>query len=350
MIRLARPVLEVEERAAVDRVLRSGMLAQGPEVAAFEEAFAAYVDVEHAVAVNSGTSGLHLGLLAAGVGPGDDVIVPSFTFAATANAVALAGATPVFVDIEPGFLTLDPAAVRDAVTPRTVGMIPVHLFGHPCDLTELHRVARDHDLFILEDAAQAHGATWSGRRVGSGSLAGVFSFYPTKNMTTGEGGMITTSDDEVARRCRLLRNQGMSRRYDNEIIGFNLRMTDIAAAIGRVQLGRLPGWTASRRANARDFDQRLRRVEVPPVRAGAGPVYHQYTIQSDQRDDLRERLRLAGVESAVYYPTPVHRLPPFARPAHLPVTEDATRRVLSLPVHPFLSDEARTRIVRAVNA
>ncbi len=242
-----------EETEAVMSVLRSGRLVQGEQVAAFEEEFSSLVDGRVCVAVNSGTSALHLGLLAAGIGPGDEVIVPSFTFAATANAVAMTGATPVFADIEPATFSLDPDAVAAAVTPRTAGIIPVHLYGHPAAWDGLSAVAERHDLFLLEDAAQAHGATYGGTSVGALGDVAAFSFYATKNMTTGEGGMVVCRDDDTARRVRLLRNQGMEQRYRNEIAGLNNRMTDLAAAMGRVQLGRLPGWNDERRAVAATY-------------------------------------------------------------------------------------------------
>jgi len=248
LIPAAKPIIGDDERAAVDAVLRSGMIAQGPQVKAFEEEFSAQVagGVE-CVAVNSGTSGLHLGLLAAGIGPGDEVIVPSFTFAATANSVALTGATPVFADIEADYFCLDPASVRAAITERTKAIMPVHLYGHPADMTALKSLADEYGLMLFEDAAQAHAAELHGRRVGTFAM---FSLYPTKNMTSGEGGMVSCATPQLARTVRLLRNQGMERQYANEIIGFNARMTDIHAAIGRVQLSKLAGWTEQRRANA----------------------------------------------------------------------------------------------------
>ena len=266
MIPAARPLIGDEERAAVDRVMRSGMVAQGPEVAAFESEFsAALVAGRTCVAVNSGTSGAHLGLLAAGIGPGDEVIVPSFTFAATANSVALTGATPVFVDIEADYFCLDPAAVEAAVTERTAAIMPVHLYGHPADMAALQGVADRHGLRIFEDAAQAHAASYDGTPVGCFGDFAMFSLYPTKNMTSGEGGMVSTADAELARRVRLLRNQGMERQYENELVGLNNRMTDIHAAIGRVQLAKLAGWTEQRQRNAAYFDSNLKGVVVPPV-------------------------------------------------------------------------------------
>jgi dTDP-4-amino-4,6-dideoxygalactose transaminase len=348
----AKPIIGDDERAAVDRVLRSGMMAQGPEVAAFEQEFsAALAGGRTCVAVNSGTSGLHLGLLAAGVGPGDEVIVPSFTFAATANSVALTGATPVFADIEPRYFCLDPAAVESAITERTVGIMPVHLYGHPADLTALGAIAEKHGLRIFEDAAQAHAATWNGSPVGTFGAFAMFSLYPTKNMTSGEGGMVSTADDELARRVRLLRNQGMERQYENELVGLNNRMTDIHAAIGRVQLTKLAGWTEQRQSNAEFLDANLSGVVTPPVAPEATHVYHQYTIRVPaDRDGFAKALREEyGVGCGVYYPVPNHRLPSFGLALDLPGTEEAAAEVLSLPVHPSLSAGDLDRIVAAVN-
>ncbi|MGI8667886.1 MAG: DegT/DnrJ/EryC1/StrS family aminotransferase [Jatrophihabitans sp.] len=348
----AAPSIGAEERAAVDRVLASGMIAQGPEVAAFEAEFSPVAGGVECVAVNSGTSALHMGLLAAGVGAGDEVIVPSFTFAATGNSVALAGATPVFVDISADSFCLDPKAVEAAVTPRTVGIMPVHLYGHPAAMDELAVIAERHSLAIYEDAAQAHAASLHGRPVGSFGRFGAFSFYPTKNMTSGEGGMVSTADPELARVVRLLRNQGMQRRYENEVIGFNTRMTDIHAAIGRVQLTKLAGWTAQRQANAAFLDANLRNVVVPPVAEGAVHVYHQYTIRvpAADRDRIVAELSERGIGTGVYYPIPTHQLPSFGHTFDLPETTHAAGEVISLPVHPKLGPDELARIVEAVNA
>ncbi|MGF6821592.1 perosamine synthetase [Microbacterium sp. ZKA21] len=352
----AKPIIGDDEREAVDRVLRSGMVAQGPEVAAFEDEFAAhFVQGRPTVAVNSGTAGLHLGLLAAGVGAGDEVIVPSFTFAATGNSVALTGATPVFVDIEPETFSLDPEAVAAAITPKTKGILPVHLYGHPARMRELEALAAARGVALYEDAAQAHGAALDGRPVGTFGDFAMFSLYPTKNMTSGEGGMVTTATGDIARRVKLLRNQGMERQYENEIIGFNARMTDIHAAIGRVQLTKVDAWTKTRQANAAFLDANLQGVVIPPVADGATHVYHQYTIRvTDDRDGFVAALKSEyNVGSGVYYPIPNHRLPslaPYAPGLELPETELAAREVVSLPVHPSLTQDDLERIVAAVNA
>lgn len=352
MIPAARPEIGEDERAAVDRVLRSGMLAQGPEVAAFESEFAAIVGGRRCIALNSGTSALHLAFLAGGVGPGDEVIVPSFSFAATANAVSLTGATPVFVDIETDYFSIDPAAVEAAITPRTRAIMPVHLYGHPSDLVALKAIAERHDLQIYEDAAQAHAASVDGIPVGAWGVAGSFSFYPTKNMMSGEGGMITTGSEQLERQARMLRNQGMERRYENEVIGFNMRMTDIHAAIGRVQLAKLAGWTAKRQANAAFLNENLKGVVTPPTAPGAVHVYHQYTVRivDHDRDAFAEELSKRGVGNGVYYPTPIHRLPSFGLDLDLPVTERVAGEVLSLPVYPSLTDDELATIVETVNA
>ncbi|GAA2456055.1 DegT/DnrJ/EryC1/StrS family aminotransferase [Agromyces soli] len=348
----AKPIIGAEERAAVDAVLASGMLAQGAEVAAFEQEFSSVLlDGRAVVAVNSGTAGQHLGLLAAGVGPGDEVIVPSFTFAATANSVALTGATPVFADIDPDTFCLDPADVEAKLTERTVGIMPVHLYGHPADMVAFERLAEAHDLAVFEDAAQAHGASLHGRRVGTFGRFAMFSLYPTKNMTSGEGGMVSTGEAEVERMLRLLRNQGMERQYENEIVGFNARMTNLHAAIGRVQLTKVEGWTETRRRNAAFLDRHLEGVATPPVAAGAEHVYHQYTIRvPEDRDGFATALREEyAIGSGVYYPIPNHRLPSFGLELDLPETERAAREALSLPVHPSLGDDELERIVTAVN-
>jgi len=281
--------------------------------------------------------------------------VPSFTFAATANSVALTGATPVFVDIEPDYFCVDPAAVEAAITPRTKGIQPVHLYGHPASMTALRAIADKHGIAIYEDAAQAHGAEWDGQRVGTFGDFAMFSLYPTKNMTSGEGGMVSCKDAEIARRIKLYRNQGMERRYENEVIGFNARMTDVHAAIGRAQLAKLAGWTKQRQDNAAFLSANLRGVVTPPTAPEAVHVWHQYTIRvvGQDRDAFATELGNRGVGSGVYYPIPNHRLPSlehFAPGLHLEQTEVAAQQALSLPVHPALSQADLETIVETVNA
>ncbi|WP_315215440.1 DegT/DnrJ/EryC1/StrS family aminotransferase [Actinomyces dentalis] len=361
----ARPLIGAEERAAVDAVLAGGMVVQGPQVAAFEEEFSArVVGGAHCVAVNSGTSAQHLAALASGAGADREaeVIVPSFTFAATANSVAITGARPVFADIDPVTFTLDPASVEAAVTERTIAIEVVHLYGLPANMPEILDIARRHGLAVWEDCAQAHAAAIDDEPVGAFGAWGSFSFYPTKNMTSLEGGMVSTADAELARRVRLLRNQGMERQYANEVVGLNNRMTDVAAAVGRVQLTRLAGWTAARRANAAALDAGLADapgVVTPHVPPGYTHVYHQYTIRLEgasaaERDEVAKVLREQWqVGTGVYYPIPNHRLSslaPYAPGLDLPGTEKAARECLSLPVHPSLSEADLERIVRAVGA
>ncbi len=352
----ARPVIGEAEIEAAVRVLRSGMVVQGPEVAAFEQEFSALVNGRHCIAVNSGTSALQLTLMALGIKPGDEVIVPSFSFAASANVVGLVGATPVFVDIEPGTFCMDPRAAAAAVTPRTVAIMPVHLYGHPAAMDQIMALAEKHGLAVVEDAAQAHAAALNGTPVGAFGTAGCFSFYPTKNMHSLEGGMITTADAGLARTLRLLRNQGMEQRYANEIVGANMRLTDVAAAIGRVQLAQLPQWTAQRQANAKVLDSRITEMVTPVVADGAEHVYHQYTVRvKGDRDAAQRILTEHGVGNAVYYPTPIHRLLPFLvdgkpGPWDLPETEKAAAEVVSLPIFPTLTPGELERIADAANA
>jgi len=349
----AKPIIGDEERAAVDRVLRSGMIAQGPEVKAFEEEFSAHFGLGRAcVAVNSGTSGLHLGLLSCGIGAGDEVIVPSFTFAATANSVALTGATPVFADIALDDFTLDPASVEASITERTKAIMPVHLYGHPAKMVELREIADRHGLKLFEDAAQAHGAKLNGTPVGAFGEFAMFSLYPTKNMTSGEGGMVSTADETIERNLRLYRNQGMLQQYHNEVVGLNNRMTDIHAAIGRVQLTKVDGWTRTRQENAAFLSANLEGVVTPPVAEGAVHVYHQYTVRvAEDRDGFAAALKEQyNVGSGMFYPVPNHRLKPFQVDVHLANTEQAALECLSLPVHPSLSQGDLERIVEAVNA
>ena len=351
MIPLSKPLIGAAERSAVDRVLQSGQLAQGPEVAAFEDEYGELVAGRPCVAVNAGTSALHLALLVLGIGPGDEVIVPSFTFAATANSVRLVGAVPVFVDIDPDSFCISTEGIEAAIGPRTAAIMPVHLYGHPADMPVIMSIANRHGLAVIEDAAQAHAARLDDCPVGAWGTAAVFSFYPTKNMTTGEGGMLVVSDGHLARAARLLRNQGMERPYENEVVGFNLRMTEMSAALGRVQLRRLEQFTETRRMNAGVLDSTLDSaddVQAPTVPPNVRHVYHQYTVRCVDRARTRERLDAAAVASGVYYPVPVHRLPAFNVKADLPETDRAATEVLSVPVGPHLSRSDLDRVVGAL--
>ena len=349
-IPLAKPQITREERKAVSRVLKSLSLAQGPEVKSFESEFSKLVEGRDCVAVNSGTSALHLCLISLGVGPGDEVIVPSFTFAATANVIALVGAKPVFVDIDPMTYCINPQLVKAAVTPKTKAIIVVHLYGLPAEMNEIVKIAKEHSLLVIEDAAQAHIASIDNKMVGTFGDAAAFSFYPTKNMTSGEGGMAVLSDSNQARVCRLLRNQGMEKRYQNEIPGFNLRMTDIHAAIGRVQLRKLSRMTETRIQNANYLNANLDTDYLPFVPEGHKHVFHQYTLRiKKRREEFSKKLLEHGIGNDVYYPTQVHKLPSFKTDLNLPETQSATEEVLSLPVHPGLSKKDLKRIVSAFN-
>ena len=353
MIPIARPLISDEEKQAVLQVLESGMLAQGPTVEAFERAFAELCGVEHAVATSSGTTALHVALLAHGIGPGDEVITTPFTFIATANAILYVGAKPVFVDIDPATFNIDPSLIEVAITSRTKAILPVHLFGLPADLDLILEIAEQYGLPVIEDACQAHGATYGDRCVGSFGT-GCFSFYPTKNMTSAEGGMITTDDAALADYCREVRQHGMRRRYYHDRLGYNFRMTDVHAAIGLAQLQKLNGFNQARRANATYLSQHLRDVTTPTTPAGRTHVYHQYTVRvpDAQRDIVLDGLRAQGVSAGVYYPVPIHRQHLYrdlGYDDHLPNAERAAHEVLSLPVHPALTGEDLKRIVNAVN-
>lgn len=341
-------------------VLRSGHLAQGPKVAEFERAFAELTGVEHAVAVNNGTTALIAALRVLDLSPGDEVITTPFTFVATLNAILDSGATATFVDIDEVDFNIDPAGVAAAVTDRTRVLMPVHLYGQCADLDALDPIVDAHDLGLVEDSAQAHGATIGDRAAGSTGI-GSFSFYATKNIATGEGGMVTTNDDALADRLRILRNQGMRARYQYEMAGNNYRMTDLQAVLALPQLARYSGNVATRRANAAALSEGLAGIEglVTPVeQPGRGHVWHQYTVRVTAdaritRDELAEQLQAAGVGCGVYYPKLVHDYDcyaghPLVRRTATPTAQRLTGEVLSLPVHPGLTDADRDQIVSAV--
>lgn len=351
MIQAAHPLVGKDEMSAIEAVLESGILTGGPQTELFESEFAAYIGVREAISLNSGTSALVIGLMAAGVGQGSEVIVPSFTFAATANAVRLVGGTPIFVDIDPATFCIAPESVESAITSRTEGIIPVHLYGHSADMEALAKMASSHGLLLLEDAAQAHGSRFHGQRVGGLSQAGAFSFYPTKNMTTGEGGMVTTDDAGLARRARLLRNQGMAEKYVHEIVGMNARMPEVAAAMGRIQLSKLDGWNMIRRDLARRYSSALVGVETPTVAKGVEHVFNQYTIRTQNRDRLAETLAASSIGSAIYYRVPTHRQAPYKDGGEsLPTTDLAAAQVLSLPMRPDLKPAEVEIVCSVVNS
>ena len=343
--------LKPEIDAAVGRVLENAQFILGPAVAAFEKDFAAFCQTSEAIGVNSGTSALHLSLLAAGVGPGDEVITVPFTFVATIAAIEYAGARPVLVDVEPEFLMMDPAALEAAITPRTKAIIPVHIFGQSADMDPILAIARRHGLVVIEDACQAHGAEYKGRRCGSMGQLGCFSFYPGKNLGAyGEGGAVVTSDPDLAKKIRLLRAWGEETRYEHKYRGFNYRMDGVQGAVLGVKLRYLEAWTEARRRNAAEYDRQLAdtAARLPRVRRDARHVYHLYVVRLAQRDVWRDRLTEAGVQTGVHYPIPVHLQPAYRdlgySPGDFPVCERASTEVLSLPMFPELT-EAQIREV-----
>ncbi|NWG35199.1 MAG: DegT/DnrJ/EryC1/StrS aminotransferase family protein [Chloroflexi bacterium] len=354
MIHMAKPQIGAEEKQAVMEVLDSGIIAQGPRTKAFEEGFAQMCGVRHAVATSSGTTALHVAMLAHGIGSGDEVITSAFTFIASANSVLYAGAKPVFVDIDPRTFNLDVNQIEAAITPRTKAILPVHLYGLACDMDPILSLAEKHGLVVIEDACQSHGATYKGKKVGSFGT-GTFSLYPTKNITSGEGGMITTNDSAIDEKCRIIRQHGMRVRYYHDEIGFNFRMTDIHAAIGLAQLHKLEQFNAKRQANAQFLSENLKGVMTPFVPDGYTHVFHQYTIRvpDGKRDALRAHLQEKGIGSEVYYPVPIHKQNFYVKELgynqSLPETEKAATEVLSLPVHAGLTPADLETIVAAVN-
>ncbi len=346
-----------EVEAAIHRVLESSRFVLGPEVEAFEQGFATFCRTRHAVAVNSGTSALHLALLAAGVGPGSEVITVPFTFVATVATILYAGAKPVLVDIDPRTLTIDPGKIEAAVTSRTVAILPVHLYGHPADMDPILQIAKKHGLVVIEDCAQAHGAEYHGRRVGSMGAVGCFSFYPSKNLGAyGEGGAVTTDDEDFAHKVRLLRNWGAPQRYTHLLKGYNYRMDAIQGAILRVKLAHLEKWTESRRHHARSYDRLLAHsgVELPIAQSWARHVYHVYGIRSETRDAIRKSLLARDIHCEVHYPVPVHLQPAFAdlgyQKGDFPTAESVAETQLSLPIYPELTKSQIEGVAAVIGA
>lgn len=354
MINMAKPVMGEEEKQAVIEVLDSGILAQGPRTAAFEEGFAKMCTTRHAIATSNGTTALHIALLAHGIGPGDEVITPPFTFIASANSVLYVGATPVFVDIDPKTFNIDTGKIEAAITPNTKAILPVHLYGLCCDMGAIMEIAKKHGLAVIEDACQAHGAEYKGKRSGSFGT-GTFSLYPTKNITSAEGGMVTMDDDDIAEKCKVIRNHGMRRRYYHDELGYNFRMTDVHAAIGNAQLAKLDAHNNKRRENAAVYDANLQGVEIPFVPEGYKHVYHQYTVRvpDGKRDALRDYLKEKEIGSEIYYPVPIHQqsfyMERFGTHQTFPVAEASAKDVLSIPVHPQLSRADLETVVTAIN-
>lgn len=347
--------IKTEVNAAIQGVLDSCQFTLGSEVAAFEKEFAAYCQAEQGVGVNTGTSALHLAMLAAGIGPGDEVITVPFTFVATVSAVHYTGAKPVFVDIDPKTFTMDVTQIEKAITPKTKAIVPVHLYGQPADMDPILEIARRHKLIVIEDACQAHGAEYKGRRAGSIGDMGCFSFYPGKNLGAyGEGGMVTTSNPEFARTIRMLRDWGAEKKYHHVLKGYNFRLEGIQGAVLRVKLRYLEQWTEARRAAAARYDRLLAGTGVPtPAQMDyARHVYHVYAIRTTERAAWQQALNDQGVQTGIHYPIPVHLLPAFAdlgyQAGQFPHSERAANEVLSLPMFPELTVEQTEAVAAAV--
>ena len=346
--------IKAEIDAALERTLETSQFILGCEVAAFEEEFAALCQASYAIGVNSGTSALHLALIAAGIGPGDEVITVPFTFVATVAAIDYAGARPVFVDIEPVSYTMDVVRIEAAITPRTKAILPVHLYGHPADMDPIMEIARRHNLLVIEDAAQAHAAEYKGRRAGSIGDLGCFSFYPTKNLGAyGEGGAVVTNDADYAKTIRLLRDWGQEKRYHHALKGYNYRMEGFQGAILRVKLRHLEAWTEARRAHARMYDRLLAGsgIEAPVSRPDARHVYCVYAVRTPHRDAVRAALAERDIQSAVHYPVPIHLMDAWADLGYtrgdFPVAEQMAQQELSLPMYPELTPAQMESVVLA---
>jgi len=353
---IAKPIIGEEEIENVVEVLKSGMIAQGPKVMEFEEKFANWIGAKYGIATNSGTSALHVALLACGIGEGDEVITTPFTFIASGNAIVYTGATPVFADIDLDTYTIDPDSIEDLITDKTKAILPVQLYGQAADMDKIREIAEKHDLKIIEDAAQAHGAEYNGEKVGTLGDMACFSFYPTKNMTTSEGGMITTNDEELAKKAQMFRAHGASERYHHDEIGYNFRMTDIAAAIGLAQLNVIDEFNNKRISNANYLNEQLKDVEgivTPKSPDNYKHVYHQYTIlvEKGNRDDWVEFLTNKGIGTGIHYPIPLYNQPIYKKlgiEGDCPLAEKAADNVISLPVHPSLTKEDLDLVVDAV--
>jgi dTDP-4-amino-4,6-dideoxygalactose transaminase len=354
MIPIAKPLLGKEEINAVKEVIESGIIASGPKTVEFEKRFADFVGTKYAIATTSGTTALHLALLSMDIEKGDEVIVPSYTFIASANTVLFCDAKPVFCDINLGTFNIDYEKIEGLITKKTKAIMPVHLYGQPADMGLIQEIAEKHGIKIIGDAAQAHGSEYNGNMVGSFGDVECFSFYPTKNMTTGEGGILTTNSSEIAEKAYSIRNHGRQKTkwgYEHGILGYNYRMTDIAAAIGLVQLKHLPDFNKKRIENARFLNENLKNVEIPYVIQNAKHVYHQYTIKCKKRNILIKNLKKNEIGFGVYYPKPLHYYEHLMEFGHINLknSEDCSDTVLSLPVHPALEKQDLEDIVKVVN-
>jgi len=362
MIPIAKPMISDGEIQAVTEVLRSGMLAQGRMVAEFEGALSNYIGTRGATVVSNGTVALDIALKSLDIKAGYEVIVPAFTFISTANTVLFQGAKPVFADVDMATFNIDPDDVVERITDKTKAIIGVHLFGHPFDVKELRDICEDHDLYLIEDCAQSIGAAYDGKQTGGFGTLGCFSFYATKNMTTGEGGLVTTGSDELSAKCRLLRNHGESQKYQHTMLGYNYRMTDMQAAIGIVQLKRLGELNESRIRNAAYFNRHLKvsGLRTPHKKKNVTHVYHQYAVVVEDdfpvtRDEFMEYLQGAGVGCAVHYPLPIHKQPLYRELGYVeedvrcPNAAELSGRILSLPVHPALGAEDLAYIADTIN-
>jgi perosamine synthetase len=355
MIKIGDPQIGLEELEAVRETLLSKNIASGEKVALFERMFSGYTGTKFAVATSNGTTALHTALLSLGIGPGDEVITTPFSFIATANSILYCGAKPVFADIDPRTYNIDPDSIRRKITNKTRAVLVVHLYGQPCDILEIRRICEENKLFLVEDACQAHGAEFDGKKAGSFGDVACFSFYATKNMTTGEGGIIVTNDEETSRICRKIINHGQFGKYSSDILGYNYRMTDIQASIGICQLKKLDKMNSRRIENARFFDRELNGVSgvnIPFVLEKARHVYHQYTVKiKKNRDSVLGLMNNSGISAVAYYPTPIHKQKLYQKLGYndsLKNSEEASEYVLSIPVHPGLSEEDRNQVVETL--
>ena len=353
---IAKPIIGEEEIENVVEVLKSGMIAQGPKVEEFEENFADWVGADYGIAVNSGTAALHVALLSCGIGEGDEVITTPFTFIASGNSILYTGAKPVFADIDLKTYTMDPDSIENLITENTKAILPVQLYGQSADMVKINEIAETYGLAVIEDAAQAHGATCKGKNVGSMGDMACFSFYPTKNMTTSEGGIITTNDEELADNAKVFRAHGASIRYHHDKIGYNFRMTDISAAIGLAQLDKIDEFNEKRIANAAYLNDGLKDVDgviTPYCAPESKHVYHQYTIRVEKgdRDDWVDIINECGVGTGIHYPIPLYNQPIYKSlglEGNCPNAELAADNVISLPVHPSLTKEDLDLVIEAV--